>query len=74
MAYNLLLGSTTENWRIHPTEDIADAERRLSDASERGGEAIVRVILGDGVDPFQLHVRPSLVPWWVIVHVIDPDE
>lgn len=74
MAYYLLPGTSDPNFRLHVSEDPLAVERALKFAYQQQQLVEVKVDHSGSVEPMRVQVNPSVLPWWSVASIPDPDE
>ncbi|MFF8817259.1 hypothetical protein ACF07D_04575 [Leucobacter sp. NPDC015123] len=73
MAKHLLLGSASENWRLHVREDADTVEERLQAGFVANELVPLRVVLADALEGDIIQVNPRALGWWCVVDLPDAD-
>lgn len=73
MAKHILLGSTSDNWRLHVNEEAETLDARLQVAFQQGHLVPVRVMLADALEGDIIQVNPRALGWWCVVDIPDAD-
>lgn len=74
MAYYLLPGTSNPNFRLHVSEDPKDVERRMTSAYGTEGLVEIQADHSGSVEPMRVTLNPSMMPWWSVAWIPDPDE
>lgn len=73
MAKHILLGSASDNWRLHVNEEAETLDDRLQVAFQQGYLVPVRVVLADALEGDIIQVNPRALGWWSVVDIPDAD-